>query len=265
MSLFAMSFFGFVGAAVLVLLAVGVVVWLVNRRAGKDLLSAGRAQVGKLGQAAKNADPKAMLEQQVRDANDALNSSVSDLEESKGMVTELDLQVQANQREVNTLDARVKASLSVDPDDKSGKAGEYVQKLTVAKGVLTTNQEQLKKVQAIYANNLAKFRLAQGKVKAAGERAKQLGVELKQSETNAKIAKVAAKFNVNVEGLDDSVAEAEAAMRSQIARNNAVGEVQTDLGLDGVKEAEEEDRLHKAEAKVALEEYRKQMGLTPKN
>lgn len=264
-SLFAVTgFFGWVGAVVVVLLAVFLVIWLVNRRAGRDLFSAGRAQVGKLGQAAKNADPKAMLDQEIRDAETALNGSISDLEESQALVAELQEQVNDNQRSVNTLDARVKNSLRDDPTDARGKAGEYVTQLNTKKAELAKNEDQLKKAQALYANNLAKFRNAQGKVKTAQERARSLGVDLKQSETNAKIARVAAKFNVDVSGLDNTVAEAEAQVRRQIARNNAVGQVQTDLGLDGVKEMEEEERLKKAEAASALEEYRRQMGLTEK-
>lgn len=260
-SLFAVSFLGVIGGVVLVAVAVFVLIWLVNRRAGRDLFSAGRAQVGKLGQAARNADPKAMLEQEIRDAETALNGSVGDLEESKALVTELEEQVKSNAREVSQLDAKVKNSLRADPEDKNGKAGEYVIQLNNKKTELEQNNTQLKQAQTLYSNNLAKFRMAHNKVKAAQERARTLGVELKQSETNAKIAKVAAKFNVDVGGLDNTVAEAEAEVRRQIARNNAVSQVQTDLGLDGVKELEEEERLKKAEAANALDEYRKSMGL----
>lgn len=263
MSIFAMSFFGYVGVGFLVLLGVFALVWAVNRRAGKDLFAAGRAQVGKLGTSARLADPKAMLEQEIKDAQDELKNSVPDLEESKGLVTELNAQVTANHREASLIDNKIKSSLLDDPEDKNGKAGEYAVKLANVKSNLETNQHQLKSAQTMYANNLAKFRLAMSKVARAEERARQLGLELKNSETNAKIAKVAAKFNVSTGGLDGAVEEAEAAVRGQIARNNAVSEVQTDLGFDGVKEAEEEDRLRKAEAKLALEQYRKDMGLTP--
>jgi hypothetical protein len=244
-----------------VLVGALVVIWLVNRRAFRDIWKSGRAQVGKLGSAARSADPKAIWEQELRDARDELNHSISDLEESKALVTELGEQVKLNMHEVALLDSKVKNSLKDDPKDTRGKAAEYVVQLENAQANLVRNQDQLTKAQTLYANNLKKFQLANKKIRDKEEHGRQLGQEVKSSETNARLARLAQKFHVDVGALDNRLNEAEADMRKQIARNNAVSEVQIDLGISGVKEAEEEERLAQAAAKSKLDEYRKKMGL----
>jgi phage shock protein A len=255
-----MGFFGWVVSLAALAGVVFLLIWFVNRRAGNDLFKAGRAQVGKLGAAAKNADPKAVLDQEIRDAESELNESISSLEESNSLVAELSRQVNDNDRDAKKLDLRVQNSLRDDPDDKGGKAAQYVMDLNAKNTELVTNKEQLASAKKVYESNLARFRNAKNQINAAQARARNLGVELKQSETNAKIARIGAKFNVNTTGLSNAVSEAEAETRRQIDRNNAVSQVQTDLGLDGLKEAEEEDRLRRAEAASALEDYRKKLG-----
>ncbi len=257
--MFAIGMFELFGVVALVVVVVGALVWFLNSRAFRDMLAAGRAQVGKAGQAAIAADPKAVFEQEVRDAKDELNRSITDLEESKGLVTQLQDQVKEDQREVNKLDSKVRNSLTDDPEDKGGKAGEYVMQLQAAQANFTRNSEQLKQAQTIYSNNLQKFQLAQKKIRQKEERGRQLGSEVKSSEMNARLAKLAQKFNVDVGGLDSRLNEAEAEMRKQIAQNNAVSEVQTDLGLNGLEEAKEEERLAKVEANKALDAYREKM------
>ncbi len=261
-TLFAVGLFEGVGLLFLAVVVLFAVIWFINSKAARSIWAAGRAQVGKVGQAAISADPKAIFEQEVRDAKEELNHSITDLEESKGLVTELQEQVSQDKREVAKLDAKVKASLTDDPEDTRGKAAEYVMQLETAQAALTRNTDQLTKAQQIYANNLKKFQLAQKKIREKEEKGRALGQEVKSSEMNARLAKLAQKFNVDVGALDSRLNEAEAEMRKKIAQNNAVSEVQTDLGLNGLAEAEEEERLAKAEAKNKLDEYRKKMGLT---
>jgi phage shock protein A len=254
-----------IGYILLGVLVVGFVIWLVNRGAFSDLWKSGRAQLGKIGTAAKNADPHALLTQEIKDKEAEVNGSLDALEESKAMVNELESQVKGDQRRVAQLDARIKASLKDDRDDKSGKAGEYAMELATAKANLEKNEAQFKRAQGNHANNLARFRAAQQKVADAKQRARQLGVELKQSATDARLNKMSASFNVNVGDLDEKLSETEAAVRAQIARNNAVGEVQAELGNDVLADIKEEERLRKAEASSALDEYRKQMDLSEKS
>lgn len=244
-----------------VVIVIMIVIYLVNRGAAGNLFKSGRAQIGKLGAAALSADPKALFEQELRDAKDELNHSISDLEESKGLVTELQEQVKANQRDVSLLDSRIKASLTDDPEDSKGKAADYVMQLEATQASLARNSEQLSKAQTLYANNLKKFQLAQRKIKEKESRGRQLGAEVRSSEMNARLAKLAQKFNVDVGSLDSRLNEAEEEMRKKIAKNNAVSEVQSDLGVNGLEEAEEEERLARVTANARLDEYKKKMGL----
>lgn len=241
-----------------------VLVWFFNRRAFNDIWTSGRAQLGKLGQTAVSIDPRAVWEQEIRDAREELDRSIADLEESKGLVTELQEQVNQFSREVAVLDKKVRNSLLDDPEDSKGKAAEYVVQLESAQNQLNKNKDQLNHATTLYGNNLKKYQLASKKIREKEERGRQLGQEVKSSETNARLARLAQKFNVDVNGLDNRLNESEAEMRRQIARNNAVSEVQMDLGVSGLAEAEEEERLAKAEAKSKLEEYRKKMNADKK-
>lgn len=259
--MFAIGFLELFVTAILIFLAGVFIVWMFNSRAFRDFFGAGRAQVGKWGTVARNADPQAIIHQEIRDAQEDLSRSVSDLEESKALVAELEEQCKTDIREVNKLDAQVKASLTDDPTDASGRAAQYVMNLETSQNNSKRNNEQLTKAKTIYANNLEKFRYAQTKIRQAQDRARNLGVEIKSSETNARLAKLAQKYNVDVSGLDNRLSEAESEARRQIAKNNAVSEVQADLGLDGLAEAREEERLKNAEAKNKLDEYRKKMGI----
>jgi hypothetical protein len=261
--LFAVGLLEILGITVLIVLGALAVIWLINRRAAKDILRAGRAQVGKLGDAARNIDPKASLDQEIKDKESELSGAIDSLEESKAMTKELGDQVAQNRREVAILDARIKNSLRDDPDDTKGKAGEYAMQLKVAQDNLEKNSAQSVLAQTNHANNLARFRAAQKKVKNAKQRAKQIGVELRQSATDAKLAKMSAAFNVDIGDLEDSVAAAEEACRHQIAKNYAKGEVQAELGNDVLADIEEEERLQKADAAAALDGYRSKMGLSP--
>jgi hypothetical protein len=185
------------------------------------------------------------------------------LEESNAAVTELREINKANARKVALLESQVKNSLTSDPEDKSGKAAEYVMQLEGAEKLLATSKEQLARAEQTYAQNLKKYKLANKKINEKEERGRQLGQEVKSSEMNARLAKLAQKFNVtDVGGLDNRLSEVEEEMQRKVARNNAVSEVQTDLGINGLAEAEEEERLAKANAKNKLEEYRKKMNLT---
>lgn len=262
--LMALSFFDMAFYGVLFVLGAGLVLWLFNRKAFGDIWTSGRAQLGKLGQVAVSSDPAAVFAQELRDQREELDRSIEDLEESQGLVAELKEQVQESTREVATLDRKVQNSLRDDPEDLKGKAAEYVVQLESAQTNLNRNKEQLDHATTIYSNNVKKYQVAARKIREKEEMGRQLGQEVKSSETNARLAKLAQKFNVDVSSLDSRLNESAAEMKRQIARNNAVGVVQRDLGVSGLEEAEEEERLAKADAKAKLEEYRKKMNLPAK-
>lgn len=240
---------------------VGFLIWLVNSKAVRDVLSAGRAQLGELGTAAQNADPVAMMNQAIRDQQAALDKAVAELEDSGASVAILQDQVKEDLREVKLQENNLKNSLKDDPEDVGGMGAEYVMKLEAAKKRYEEDNTLFVNAQKLHADNIAKFRAAQTAITAAQERARNLGASIKSSETGAKIARIAKTFNVDVSGLDNKLAEVEKAARQVIARNNAVSTVQSELGVDVLAKAQEQERLRKAEAKTKLDEYRKQYGI----
>jgi phage shock protein A len=236
--------------------------WVINRRAARHATTAASAQVGKIVDWFWHADPKANYQKVLDDAAEEIGDATNAIEANKALVNSLTRQVADNEREVAKLDARVKNSLAEDPEDKNGKAAEYVMQLSVAQSHLAKNKDQLGKVQSLYQNNLKKIEMARRKIKEAQDRGKQLNVELDMAKTSAKISKLATSFNINSPNLE-GLGEVEEQMRNQIDKYNAVSEVQTDMGTDGLKELEEEDRLRKGEAVRMLEDYKKKMLAAP--
>lgn len=244
------------------LLVIGVVVAVVvgllaifNRKALKRFFEAGNAQVGKAGRAAWERDPLAVYQQRIDDATGEIEEATSAVEGHKGLVNSLGRQVEDGTREVAVLDTRVKNSLKEDPDDKSGKAAGYVVQLQRAQANLDNNRSQHQKALTIYNNNIKKIQLARQKIKDAENEGKQLGVELKMAKTEAAIADLATKTNVNIKGVD-GLGEVAEEMRRQIDHAKARGEVAADLGTDGMAEIEEEDRLRKAAGADLLAQYK---------
>jgi phage shock protein A len=232
-----------------------VLVAIFNRKAFKRLFEAGNAQVGKAGRAAWERDPLAIYQQRIDDATGEIQEATTAVEGHKGLVNSLGRQVEDGNREVAVLDARVQASLKDDPDDKSGKAAGYVQQLQRAQENLERNKAQHQKALTLYNNNIKKIQLARQKIKDAENEGKQLGVELKMAKTEAAIADLATKTNVNIRGVD-GLGEVAEEMRRQIDVQRARGEVATDLGTDGMAEIEEEDRLRKAAGADLLAQYK---------
>lgn len=226
-----------------------------NRKALKRMFESGNAQVGKAGRWAWQKDPAAIYQQRVDDATQEIEEATKAVEEHKGLVNSLGRQVEDGKREVAVLDARVKASLKDDPEDSKGNAGRYVVQLQRAQENLTRNEAQHQKAMTLYQNNIRKIQLARQKIKDAEDEGKQLGVELKMAKTEAAIADLATKTNVNVKGVD-GLGEVAEEMRRQIDKERAKGEVAADLGTDGMAEIEEEERLRKASAADLLAQYK---------
>lgn len=256
--MFADVFWSVVSTMVVVIAGLFALLWFINRRAARHMADAASAQIGKMGNWFWNADPRANFQKVLDDAAEEIGDATGAIESNKALVNSLTRQVADNEHEVARLDARVKNSLADDPQDKSGKAAEYVMQLSISQSHLAKNKDQLVKVQSLYQNNLKKIEMARRKIKEAQDRGKQLNVELDMAKTSAKISKLATGFNINSPNLE-GLGEVEQQMRDQIDKYNAVSEVQTDMGTDGLKELEEEDRLRKGEAARMLEDYKKKM------
>lgn len=244
-----------------IIVGVLLVMYLVNKRSLNKTLQAGGAQVDKVGNFLWSRDPAAVYQKIVDDATQEISDATEAIEENRALVTGLSRQVEDGRREIARVDAKIKLSLSDDPQDTNGRAADYVKQLQTAKEHLAKNEAQYTQVNNLYQFNIKKVNAARDKIKDAEDHGRQMGIELKMAQTQAKIAKLATKFNVN--GLNtDGLAEVTAEMQRQIDKANAVSQVQADMGLDGMKELEEEERLRKAEGKNLLEDYKKNMGTT---
>jgi phage shock protein A len=246
-------------AAFTIVVVLLVLMFFLNRRAARHTVAAGSAQLGKLGNWFWNQDPKANYQKIVDDAAEEIRHATESIEENKALVNSLTTQVSSNRTEANRLQARLDNSLADDPEDKSGKAAEYMEKLELAKTHTKTNEGQLNRANALYQTNLKKIQFARQKIKDAQDRGRELGLNLEMAKTDAQISKLASTVSTGVSL--DGLGEVEAEMQKQIDRYNAVGQVQSDLGLDGLKEVEEEERLRKADSRVKLEQYKKSKGI----
>ena len=99
------------------LLVVVVAMLIINSRAMAKIFGAGRAQVGKLGRMAEEADPLALLNQAVEDGVTSIQNSKKGLENYRALILSVQRQVESGEKERARLESRIQAALgSGDPN-----------------------------------------------------------------------------------------------------------------------------------------------------
>lgn len=214
-----------------------------------------RAQLNKLANLFWEADPLAALQYEVDSATEQLKSGRAGLEEYRGLVERVSRQVAAGEKRVARLKAQTQAFLQAG-DRKS--AGDKAVQMQRAQKELDENKAQLAQHEGAYKNHLKKFQHAQKKIAELQEQKKRLGAELKMSEAEAEIAKVAQSFDFDVSTDTGQITEI---IQSKIDKNRGTARVAADLSAEGIEEIEAEERMEANLAESALRELEMEMGL----
>jgi phage shock protein A len=158
------------------------------------------------------------------------------------------------------LEAQAKAYLKAGDRDTAAKFALEMEKL---RGDLEQNREQLGMHEQAYNNNLLKIQHATKKLAEVRERINKHEAELKMSEAEAEVAKLAEQFDFNV---TTDFGQLETVINEKIDKNRGKVRVAADLSNRGVTDIQAEQNMEKSMAEDALKRLEQQMGLaTPQS
>ncbi|MEZ4367514.1 MAG: PspA/IM30 family protein [Kofleriaceae bacterium] len=221
----------------------------------KKFWGAMRAQMNKLANFFWEADPIAQMQYEYDSAVEQLKEGRVGLEQYRGLVERVNRQVKDGQAHIAKLEAQAKAYLKAGERETAAKFALELQK---ARTQLAQNQEQAAMHEAAYQNNLKKIQHANKKLVEVRERIQQYDAELKMSEAEAEVAKLAGTFDMNV---TTDFGQLETIIQQRIDGNRGKARVASDLSNQGIAEIQAEERMEKAMAESALADLEVQLGM----
>lgn len=221
----------------------------------KKMWAALRAQLNKLANVFWEADPIAQMRYEYDMAVEQLKDGRKGLEMYRGLVERVSRQVGAGERHFDKLKAQAKAYLKAGDRETAAKFALEMQK---AQTELKQNQQQLVMHEKSYENNLKKIKRANKKLAGVREKITKYDAELRMSEAEAEIAKLAQAFDLDV---TTDFGQLETIIQERIDQNRGTARVATDLSQEGIAEIEAEEKMEAVLADDALRELELELGL----
>jgi phage shock protein A len=214
-----------------------------------------RAQLNKLANFFWEADPIAQMRYEYDRSVEELKSGRLGLEQYRGLVEMVARQVREGERHVQQLEAQAKAYLKA--GDRA-TAAKFALEMEKAKKDLESNREQLAIHEQAYNNSLTKIQHATKKLNEVRAKIQRYDAELKMSEAEAEVARLAETFNFNV---TTDFGQLEQVVQERIDKNRGAVRVAADLSSRGIAEIEAEQRMEQVLAEDALKRLEIEMGL----
>jgi phage shock protein A len=219
-----------------------------------------RAQFNKLANWFWTRDPIAQMQLEYDNAVKQLKEGREGLEKYRALVERVNRQVQANQKQVETLTTKIKSYLKAGNRDIAGQLAIQLQQ---AKSELNENQEQLKLHETAYTNNVEKIKNASKKLAKVREKIQKYDADLKMSQAEAEIARLSQSFNFDV---TTDFGQIEQVIQEKIDLNRATVRVASDLSAEGIEEIKAEKAMEKVQAEDLLSQFEVEMGIkTPES
>lgn len=219
------------------------------------LWSALRAQMNKLANYFWEADPVAQMRYEYDQAVEQLKEGRQGLEIYRGLVERVSRQVQTGKGHVQNLEAKAKAYLTAGDRETAARFALELQK---AKQELAENEAQLQMHESAYQNNLEKIKHANHKLAGVREKIRKYDAELKMSEAEAEVAKLAESFDFNV---TTDFGQIESVIQNRIDENRGRARVAADLSERGMDDVRAEQRMEASLAEQALQDLERELGL----
>jgi phage shock protein A len=219
------------------------------------LWSAFRAQLNKVANVFWEADPIAQMRYEYDSAVEQLKEGRKGLELYRGLVERVSRQVQDNETQSQRLEAQAKAYLKAGERETAGKFALELQK---ARKQVAENRQQLELHEQAYQNSLKKIHRANEKLIDVRQKIQKYDAELRMSEAEAEISKLAESFDMNV---TTDFGQIEQVIQERIDRNRGKVRVAADLSQKGIAEIEAEERVEKVMAEDALKGLEIELGL----
>ncbi len=217
--------------------------------------NATRAQLNKLANVFWEADPIAQMRYEYDRAVEELKSGREGLEQYRGLVENVTRQVQATERQHTHLIGQAKAYLRTGNRETAARYALEAQNMQKR---LDEQRKQLVMHEEAYQNSLKKIQHAGKKLAEVKDKIQRYDAELKMSEAEAEVAKLAESFDFNV---TTDFGQLEDVVQRKIDVNRGKVRVAADMSREGLATIEAEQQLETVLAEDALLALEKQMGL----
>ncbi|MBF0531140.1 MAG: PspA/IM30 family protein [Deltaproteobacteria bacterium] len=212
-------------------------------------------QINKLANFFWEADPIAQMQLEYDRSVVQLKEGRNGLEQYRGLVERVTRQVKMNEKTVADHTAKVKAYLQAGDRDTAGK---FAIELKRAQDELSENKAQLNLHETAYQNSVRKIQNAAQKLADVKNKIQKYNAELKMSEAEAEVSRLAQNFNFDV---TTDFGQLEGVIQDKIDLNRAKVRVAADMSGQGIAEIEAEERMQKAVADDLLNKFEVDMGL----
>ena len=215
-----------------------------------------KAQINKGVNFVWSADPVAQMQYEYDLALAQFKDGREGLEQHRALVERVERQVTAAGRHATSLDAKVKAYLSAGDRETAAK---FALELQRARNELAENETQLQMHEEAYDNNVAKIKHAAKRLAEIRSRIAHYDAELKMSNAEAEIAKLANNFNVDI---TTDFGQIEQMLQDRISLNRAKTRVAADLSGVSPVDLQREQAMESVLAEQALKQFESQQKLT---
>lgn len=219
------------------------------------IFAAIRAQFNKVANLFWSADPIAMMRYEYDRSVAEMQDGRKGLELYRALVEKVTRQVREQEAHMAKLEAQAKAYLKAGDRETASKFALEMEKL---RKDVEENRGQLKMHEQAYDNNLRKIQHATKKLAEVRQRIDRQEAELKMSEAEAEVAKLAEQFNFNV---TTDFGQVESVLQDRIDKNRAKVRVAADMSNRGMVEIEAEQRMEQQMAEDALSRLEASMGI----
>jgi phage shock protein A len=219
----------------------------------KKFWRAMQAQLNKLANVFWEADPIAQMRYEYDRAVEELKGGREGLEQYRGLVETVTRAVQQTERKHLHLIGQAKAYLKAGNREAAGKFALEAQNVQKH---LEQQRKQLELHEEAYENCLKKIQHAGKKLAEVQEKIQRYDAELKMSEAEAEIAKLAESFNFNV---TTDFGQLESVVQGRIDKNRGKARVAADMSREGLASVEAEEQLESVLAEDALQALESQM------
>lgn len=217
--------------------------------------SALRAQFNKIANYFWEADPIAQMRYEYDMAVEQLKEGRQGLEIYRGLVERVTRQVQTGGKHVESLQAKAKAYLSAGDRETASR---FALELQQARAELAENESQLQMHETAYGNNLEKIKHANHRLSEVRTRIRKYDAELKMSEAEAEVAKLAESFDFDV---TSDFGQIEDVIQNRIDENRGKARVAADLSERGLADVRAEKAMEATLAEQALVDLELELGL----
>jgi phage shock protein A len=214
-----------------------------------------RAQFNKMANWFWSRDPIAQMQLEYDKAVAQLKEGREGLEQYRALVERVNRQVAGNEKQVDTLTAKIKAYLKAGDRNTAGQLAIELQK---TQAELTENQGQLRMHEEAYNNNVEKIKFATKNLGKVREKIKKYEADLKMSQAEAELARLSQAFNFDV---TTDFGEVEQMVQEKIDLNRAKVRVAADMSEQGIEKIKAEKALEESQAEDVLAKFEVEMGL----